>query len=365
MNIKTKQGNKSRFNLDWLEMCYKTSPENLSKIEQRVGQGGIGFRLVKVPSRRRTVYYRHEFYIEIERMENPQDAGKWVEFATLCYGMKLSDEIEQPYVWIRIHNPIFYTTPDNGRKDILRVVGIADELGLAFNNFTRIDIAYDTTQNAPRGILRAIRCEFLTPIVRGKARMNPDEVIDEVCVEARGNQKRLKRFSIRIALDGKKYFSKTEETEEKEETEELTDDQLWRKKKILQLSVYDKGREIRMRGNRKRYICDSMGIKGQFFRCETRIGRLSIYAFLFKYCREWMNDLESLLIALTEQAFLAEFFTVEMNRLIRFRHKRNRTVYTLLDVLNSSPKAFAREPSKKIEKYPLLGLDSIPALDVD
>ena len=332
-----KPGNKARLDVDALTLCYTCTPARLAHIEAWVGNESEGFRLVEPMHPDED--YEHLYLIQIPIVEDYQETGEWMEFGAIYWGRRRLDTRTSgdPLVWIRIQNRMLYMPLHTGTNSSIYADHIAYVFGLKFNNLTKVDVAYDTTLNAPMRIKRAIRCKRLVPIVKGRAKCDPKACIHSILYLHTGNQERYTSLTLYLGIERAEAHG--------------------RKRKSLEMRVYDKGKEITANPN-KGYIRDWVGTRQALFRVEISMDNQNFRAFWSKHFDAWRSGNEGdpstlLFIALSDPVFLFQLFVYQSNRLLRFKDAKKRKTYNLIDILTCPANLLNQEARDDIPRYPL------------
>lgn len=165
---------------------------------------------------------------------------------------------------------------------------IEEDLGLKFHNITDMEIAMDSNLNWFRRIRAAIRTEELTPIVLGKAYPDRGDIVKKLLYIHTGNRKR--------------YITDT----------------LVVKGGDISLKLYDKGREIGDSG--KDYIRESFGLSsGGIFRAEVKVNNRAFS----DYCASYGCSQYDIYMRLLDKGLLFELWLYYCNKIIRFKEKRS------------------------------------------
>jgi hypothetical protein len=273
-------------NIDKVEICYTASMERVQDLKDTKYQEFDGFRILSVDSNNKI-----ETHLQIDILYPSEDNGtlEWTKFAVLKIGSTFEDESSpSKFVWIKIENKALYTQLYPGFSILGFVYGIALDLGLTFNNITKLDIAIDVNYNSFVRVKKAIRNFELVPIVLGKAYTEPKEVIDKILYIHTADRIQYRTNSISIST----------------------------KEKDLCLCIYNKSEEaIR---NSKDYILDWDSMNGNIYRNEIRLKRHSILDYLDKNGMTF----EDLYYQLNNQKTLFDMFLHYSNKVLRFRHGR-------------------------------------------
>lgn len=278
--------NKYAINIDKAEFCYTAPSDKVEELKNTQYHERDGFRILGMDADSKT-----ETFLQVEVLfdKDNDTQPEWMKFATLKIGSTFEDaDSPTKFVWMRICNEALYTKIYPDKSILPFAYFIADELGLTFNNITKMDIALDVSYNSFDRIKKAIRNLDYTPIILGKSHTNPKEIIDRVLYIHTADRIRYRTQSLVIST----------------------------KEKDLSLCVYNKGEEIRQNG--KSYISEWDGIGSNIYRNEVRLKRASIADYLHHKGMKF----EGLYLMLTEKETLFDMFLYFSNKVIRFRHGR-------------------------------------------
>ena len=96
-----------------------------------------------------------------------------VEVAQLKFGHYTDMEDSATYVYFKVLNSILYN-----QEQLRRVLELPTAMGMLFNNFTAIDLAYDSSMNIPAMIKKMMRDKGITTIINGKVLYKDREFVD-------------------------------------------------------------------------------------------------------------------------------------------------------------------------------------------
>ena len=285
------KGIKRMMNLDMLEICYQAKSETLAAIENEDKIIYGGFYLEKIQRDDISKYYRITIYDD-----NFEDGT--YQFGELKIGNKfenLNDEFR--YCWISVYNENLYiNTPY--LKYYHCLYGLQEELGLIFNNFTNLDIAYDTNYNFYKKIWKEIRNKETINVILNKQYTNSKEIIKNLEHKFPCNSERL--------LNGGIYICN--------------------KEKDMKLRAYDKTQEI-LSNSGKLYIQDRFVSIRRIFRCEVAIKNKSLEEFCIKNKMEQYD----IYMQLSNDNLLIEIFNFFADRLLHFVDKQRNRI-SILDL---------------------------------
>lgn len=285
--------NTININLDKVEFCYTAPIQTIKDLEDTKYKEFDGFRISSIESDNNL-----ESLLQVDVLYSINDKElDWMKYAVLKIGSTFEDK-DNPirYVWMKIDNKALYTEFYPSSSILHFVYNITENLGLSFNNITKLDIAADVTYNTFFRIRRAIRNMELTPIILGKAYEKPNEVIDKVLYIHTADRIRYRTNTISIST----------------------------KEKDMSLCIYNKSEEIKC--NSKEYIAKWDGTDADIYRNEVRLKRTSIIDFLDKKGISF----EDLYYMIHDMNLLFEMFLFFSNRIIRFR--RGKDILSILEL---------------------------------
>ena len=218
--------------IDELKICYVTGNDNLTQLNT-VEVGGYidlqGFRFYRV------LNDRFRFFFDVTCNGEP--------VAQLKFGHYTDIDDANTYVYFKVLNHILYD------KDRLRtVLELPMKMGMHFNNYTAIDLAYDSSINIPSLLKKMMRDNNITTIINGKAVKNRKSVLRGVSFEYSSSLNRLIHPTITIK-QAKAMNNKSEG---------------------ITVQAYDKKEEIERNSN-KQYILNYHGNPKRLYRLEVRL----------------------------------------------------------------------------------------------
>ena len=164
------KGIKRMQNVDMLEVCYQAYNEVLTSIEKENKVVFNGFYLEKIPRDDISNYYRINIY-------DYKFVNGVYQFGEIKIGNKFEKENDElRYCWICVYNENLYINI-NDIKYWHCLYGIQQEIGLIFNNFTKLDIAVDTNYNFYKKIWNEIRNKETINVILNKQYPNTKETI--------------------------------------------------------------------------------------------------------------------------------------------------------------------------------------------
>ena len=164
--------------------------------------------------------------------------------AQLKFGHHTDRNDATTYVYYKVLNPVLY---DDAEK-LCRVLELPTKMGMVFNNYTAIDLAYDSPQNLPTLIKKMMRDKDVTTIINGKAVRNRKSVLDGVLFMYSSSLNRLNNPTITIKQ--KKAIAN--------------------KNDGITVQAYNKKTEIEQ-SSKKQYILDYHGNPKRLYRLEVRL----------------------------------------------------------------------------------------------
>lgn len=242
----------------------------------------FGYRLYRMTND------RFRFFFDVFRGDEP--------VAQLKFGHYTDVDDTTTYVYFKVHNPVLY---EGERLRCLLELPIT--LGMLFNNFTAIDLAYDCPQNIPTVIKKMMRDKTITTIINGKAARDRKTVLRGITFEYSSSLNRLTHPTITIK-QAKAISNKNDG---------------------ITVQAYDKKAEIEHCSN-KQYILDYHGNPKRLYRLEVRLHYQELKDF-FTHRR---------IIPTTDILFdgelLNELFLYHLGAVIRFTKGRTKIPWTEL-----------------------------------
>lgn len=284
------KGYSYRMNIDYLELCFVGSRSVVDELENTAYHDLGEFRISAIES---TDTRDRLLGIDIRYSTEPESPLEWVRFAVMRISNTFQTEEESyRYVWMKIDNKAFYTRFNHDTNILSFVYYIADSLSLQINNFTRIDLALDSTLNYFQRIRKAVRSAELLPLVLGKAYPDKKTIIPPLQYLHTGDRERYRTNTLNLS------------TSEKD----------------LALCIYNKTEELQE--SHKEYIAEWNGINKTIWRSEVRIKRKALNDFL-----ESANiDTEYLYYHLGDYELLLRLYAFFADRLLRFRKGRGESL---------------------------------------
>lgn len=265
--------------IDELKICYSTGKDDLKCLES-VEAGNyadvFGYRLY------RGVNDRFRFYFEVLEDREP--------VAQLRFGHYTDTDDSVMYVYFKVLNHILYN-----EERLRRVLALPSELGLAFNNFTEIDLAYDSPLNTPALIKKMMRDKSVTTIINGKAVRDRKSVLRGVSFEYSSTLNRLNHPTVTIK-QAKAVNNKSAG---------------------ITVQAYDKKAEIDNCSG-KQYILDYHGRPKRLYRLEVRLHNQELKDYFAK--RHVVPGIDILF----DRGLLNELFLYHLGAVIRFTRERRK-----------------------------------------
>lgn len=266
-------------NIDELKICYVASCTDLSRLEM-VEVGGYvdmyGYRLYRI------VNDRFRFFFDVFRDGEP--------VAQLKFGHYTDMEDSATHVYFKVLNSILYN-----QEQLRRVLELPTAMGMLFNNFTAIDLAFDGPLNIPALIKKMMRDKAITTIINGKAVRDRKSVLRGISFEYSSSLNRLNHPTITIK-QAKAINNKNDG---------------------ITVQAYDKKAEIEHYSN-KQYILDYHGHPKRLYRLEVRLHYQELKDYFAN--RHIIPTTDILFDA--EQ--LSELFQYHLGTVIRFTRKRTK-----------------------------------------
>lgn len=218
--------------IDELKICYVASNDEISHLETiEVGEYAdmLGYRLYRM------VNDRFRCFFDVVQDGNP--------VAQLKFGHYTDRDDVTTYVYYKVLNPILYDA-----EKLRKVLELPTKMGMVFNNYTAIDLAYDSPQNLPTLIKKLMRDKDVTTIINGKAVHDRKCVLDGVLLLYSSTLNRLNNPTITI--------------KQKKAANNKNDG--------ITVQAYNKKAEI-LQSCKKQYILDYHGNPSRLYRLEVRL----------------------------------------------------------------------------------------------
>ena len=278
-------------NIDELKICYVASCADLSRLEM-VEVGGYvdmyGYRLYRI------VNDRFRFFFDVFRDGEP--------VAQLKFGHYTDMEDSATYVYFKVLNSILYN-----QEQLRRVLELPTAMGMLFNNFTAIDLAYDSSMNIPAMIKKMMRDKGITTIINGKAVRDRKTVLRGIMFEYSSSLNRLNHPTITIK-QAKAINNKNDG---------------------ITVQAYDKKNEIELYSN-KQYILDYHGNPKRLYRLEVRLHYQELKDYFTKRFIIPTTDI------LFDEEILRDLFLNHLGAVIRFT--KGRTIIPWTELLGCNGK---------------------------
>lgn len=271
--------------LDELRICYVADIRDLASL-QSVETGNrmdySGYTFYRISNDRFRYFY--------EIMENDEVV------AVLKYGLYADSMAEQVFVYYRVNNHILYD-----RDRLARLLNLPESLGMLFNNFTSLDLAYDSSLNLVSIIRRMMRDKSVTTIINGKAIKDRKALLTGVTFEFSTSLNRMRHPTITVKQ--KKAISNKNEG--------------------ITVQCYDKKAEI-VNHSGKYYIMDYYDNPKRLYRLEVRLH----YQELKDYFSG--KGIIPSIDMLCDSEQLKDMFLYHLSSVIRFSRSRNKVQWKAL-----------------------------------
>ena len=229
----------------------------------------------------RLVNDRFQFFFDIT--EEGETVG------TLKFGL-YTDTQDTNYVYLKAHNHILYN-----RDRLERLLCLPERLNLAFNNYTALDIALDSTVNIPSLIKRLFRDKDITTILNGKAVTNRKATLPGLFFEYSSSLDKLANPTVTL---------KQKKAEQN-------------KNAGIVIQAYDKKREIENKSG-KYYILDNYGNPKRLFRLEIRMHYQEIKDYFYRMQTMPTAD------CIFDDTLLENMFFYHLSAVLRFTRGRKK-----------------------------------------
>ena len=113
--------------------------------------------------------------------------------AQLKFGHYTDTDDTTTYVYFKVLNPILYD-----QQKLRRVLGLPMAMGMLLNNFTAIDLAFDSNLNTPALIKKMMHDKAITTIINDKAAHDRKTVLRGITFEYSSSLNRLTHPTITI-----------------------------------------------------------------------------------------------------------------------------------------------------------------------
>ena len=265
--------------LDEVRICYVASNDDLSRLEMvEVGE------FVEVDEyrlcRRTNDRFRCFFDVSLDGASVGQ----------MKYGHYTDRDEFTTYVYFKVDNHILY---DADR--LRRVLELPMKMRMVFNNFTAIDLAFDSPQNLPTLIKQKMRDKDVTTIINGKAVRDRKSVLDGVTFMYSSTLNRLNYPTITVKQ--KKAIAN--------------------KNDGITVQAYNKKAEIEQ-SSKKQYIMDYHGNPKRLYRLEVRLHNQELKDYFANSHIEPTTDV------LFDKELLKDVFYYHLSTVIRFTRGRTK-----------------------------------------
>lgn len=289
-------------NIDKLEVTYLLTMDFVSMIKAQLESyynrlddkdniliDYIDFKLT-IPKEKLFLHYKYEFDLEVKDY-NEERGIYFRRFAKMFFG---SNNPIRQQLYVMVDNYALYN------RDFLHLHYIEDILGLQFMSISKLDFALDLNINFIAKFYRILKNKSYTPIVLNKKYEDMNKLIREMITISQGTRQNPNKY--------KSFYISNKENG-------------------LELSCYNKLKEIEDNGFNKQYILDKLKFK-PIYRMEIRTNH--------KMLKDTMNvlginDDDLFYNILFNEEELFKLYLSLLNRLIRIKHQ-NQT-YNLLEVI--------------------------------
>lgn len=265
--------------LDELRICYVASNDDLSHLEMvEVGE------FVEVDEyrlyRRTNDRFRCFFDVFLDGMSVGQ----------MKYGHYTDRDEFTTFVYFKVDNHILYDA-----ERLRRVLELPAKMRMVFNNFTAIDLAFDSPQNLPTLIKQMMRDKDVTTIINGKAVRDRKSVLDGVLFMYSSTLNRLNNPTITVKQ--KKAIAN--------------------KNGGITVQAYNKKAEIEQ-SSKKQYILDYHGNPKRLYRLEVRLHNQELKDYFAN------SHLAPTTDVLFDKELLKDMFYYHLSTVIRFTRGRTK-----------------------------------------
>lgn len=265
--------------VDKLRICYEVTNDTYLKKFKEIQLNGLiticGLTFL------RTSNDRFEFYYIVYDEKN-----KGV--ATVKFGKYANKNESTTYVFLEVYNEVLYQ-PDKLKELLL----LPEKIGLAFHNFTAIDLAVDSPFNVSTIIRKMMKDESVDTIINRKVVKERTTVLDGLTCIHSITLNRLKNPTITI--------------KQKKAQKHVYDG--------VTVQAYNKKEEI-LNTSDKQYILDYWGNPKRLYRLEVRLHSEDIKKFLLHSLNPPSTNM------LFNPTILKDMFLFHLSSVIRFRSGR-------------------------------------------
>ncbi len=265
--------------IDELKICYVAGNDELNHLEAvEVGEYAdmYGCRLYRM------VNDRFRCFFDVVQGGEP--------VAQLKFGHYTDRDDATTYVYYKVLNAILYDT-----EKLRNVLELPTKMGMVFNNYTAIDLAYDSPQNLPTLIKKMMRDKDVTTIINGKAVRDRKSVLDGVLFMYSSSLNRLNNPTITI-----------------KQKKAVTN-----KNDGITVQAYNKKAEI-LQSSKKQYILDYHGNPTRLYRLEVRLHNQELKDYFAA------NHIIPTTEILYDGELLRELFFHHLGTVIRFTRGRTK-----------------------------------------
>lgn len=265
---------KSKFNIDRMEITYKCTPELRKRLAEEKNGLACGENNDVVLSRDNNRTYHHNFSVFCSNMP----------VGELYFD---SPNPNRPYVYLSVRNEILYTCVGG-------LSYIEQALGLKFYRISKLDVCIDTAKNIIGGFYKLLKDESKTIILNNKAIKDRKATINEILHVSIG--------SLDNTRKNKSFYIKGNE---------------------IELKAYDKRAEIMRSG--KEYITENVQVGKRIYRMEISIPN---HKEVKKALLMSEVDMTELYVSPSEK-LIAMVFLRNLDRIIHLKGKESLLEYLL------------------------------------
>lgn len=212
------------------------------------------------------------------------------QVAVLKFGHHTDTDDGIIHVYYKVLNPILYI------PDLLQeVLRFPESMGFVFNNFTAVDIAFDTPKNLTTLIKKMMRNKEITTIINGKAVKNRKPILQGIFFEYSTSLERLKYPTITISQKKAMDY----------------------KNRGITIQAYNKKAEIE-NNSEKWYILNYHGNPKRLYRLEVRLPYQEIKDYFIN------REIAPTPAMILEQERLEDMFLYHLSSVLRFTDGRTK-----------------------------------------
>lgn len=276
-----------RFVIDELRICYIAEDKDLKPLSEVEIGGSLN---VGNYTLYRIVNDRFGYCFDV--------CAKGQQVGVLKYGHYTDKEDSLSHVYFKIINNVLYEPVVF--QEVLR---FPETMGFVFNNFTAIDIAFDTPKNLTTLIKKLMRNKEITTIINGKAVKNRKPVLQGIFFEYSTSLERLKYPTITISQKKAMDY----------------------KNRGITIQAYNKKAEIE-NNSEKWYILNYHGNPKRLYRLEVRLPYQEIKDYFIN------REIAPAPAMIMEQERLEDMFLYHLSAVLRFSDGRTKIQWK--DLLN-------------------------------